>query len=385
MRNSNTIYLVVVFGYLLSGCTAVELDSLVPSSALEYATPDGLPIVKTCDPSRMFTLATAARVSQTAARVQSVLPPELKNDAVVNTILVHSQYVASNSGRTASSLVKTSGSPPIADVTPLPRPNTTLTHLDFERFARVVSNQVLRRTPTTPNSSDPSNVDPFWTKLRAYYVAYYDGNFYTYFGDKLDKPTASLTITDTEIVQAATVFVELLMDEVFQSPIWIGTDKKYYPGGNTNKPTLVTVNNITPIPISLSAYGCGMNAPKANAIRYLSSSFSKAAATETSLTIKSAGSIEIGLGVVGKLNIGDNSTLTSLVQAVVSEIVGRLTVQLAAPILEAIDFEQQPTVVQTSPTTVQVVSNTTQLRGLSKAEISRKMTAPFVSGKLTGM
>ena len=309
----------------------------------------------------------------------------LRNDAVVNAILVHSQYVASNSRKAANSLLKSDVNLTASETISTPKPATTLSHLDIERFARVIANQVLRRTPTTPNGSDPANVDPFWKKLRAYYLAYYDGNFYTYFGDKLDKPTASLTISDTEIVQAATVFIELLMDEVFGSPVWIGTDKKYYPGGNTNKPTSVTVNKTAPRAISLSAYGCGMNAPKANAIRYLSQSFSKAAATESSLTIKSAGSIEIGLGVVGKLNIGDNSTLTMLVQAMVSEIVGRLTVELATPILEAIDFEQQPTVVQVSDTTVQVVSNKTNLKNFSKAEMNRKMTAPFVSGKLTGM
>ena len=120
-------------------------------------------------------------------------------------------------------------------------------------------------------------------------------------------------------------------------------------------------------------------------MRYLAQSFSKAASTETGLTIKSAGSIEIGLGIVGKLNIGDNSLLTSLVQNVVSEIVARLTVQIAAPILEAIDFEQQPIPVQTSLSTVPDAATTTNLKALPKAEVSRIMTSVFVSRKPTAM
>lgn len=267
----------------------------------------------------------------------------------------------------------------------MPKPQNTLTHLDIDRFAKVVSGQVLRRTPTTANANDPNNTDPFWQKLRAYYVAYFDGNFYTYFGDNLSKPTASLTITDTEIVQAVTVFIELLMDEAFGVQIWIGPDKKYYPGGSTNKPTSLAVNNITPPSIPAGPAGCNMNVAKANAMRYLEQGFSKAASAETGLAIKSAGSIEIGLGIVGKLNIGDNNLLASLVQGVVSEIVGRLTVQIATPILEAIDFEQQPTLVQTSPTTTQVVNKITNLKALPKAEVNRIMTSPFVSTKPTAM
>ena len=229
---------------------------------------------------------------------------------------------------------------------------------------------MLRRTPSTPTDSDKS-ADRFWDVTKAYYKTYFDGNFYTYFGDKLSKPTVSLTISDTDIVHSAIVFLELILDEISGDPIllWQGPDGKIYPGGTQNRPSLVSIRNITTIPsIPSGPYGCGMNVHKANAVRYLANTFSKAAATESSLTIKSVGSIEIGLGIVGKVNIGDNSTLTLLIQGIVSEIVSRLTVILAVPVLEAIDYEQQPSLRAIS--------------GRTEPAVLRRMISPFVSSNV---
>jgi hypothetical protein len=84
-----------------------------------------------------------------------------------------------------------------------------------------------------------------------------------------------------------------------------------------------------------------MNVTKAKTINYLAGKFSAAASSDIGLTIKSAGGLEIGLGVLGKLSVGDNSTLSGLVQTVVGEFVNRVTVQLAYPILSALDFGGQ--------------------------------------------
>jgi hypothetical protein len=224
MKNYVAVCASSLLGYLLCGCTAVELDSLVPSSVLAYATPDDFPIVRTCDPSHLRT-PNEAKVADAVVRVSGTLPSELKNDPVVNTVLNHAQYATANSRAIAKSLLKP-GSDVTATTTVMPKPANTLTHLDIDRFAKVVSSQVLRRTPATPNGNDSYNLDPFWQKLRAYYVAYYGGTFHTYFGDSFSAPTVSLTISDTEIVQATTVFIELLMDEVFGSPIWLSSDKR---------------------------------------------------------------------------------------------------------------------------------------------------------------
>jgi hypothetical protein len=41
---------------------------------------------------------------------------------------------------------------------------------------------------------------------------------------------------------------------------------------------------------------------------------------------------------LGKISVGDNSTLTTLVQGVIAEIVMRITVEVAYPILGSLDF-----------------------------------------------
>ncbi len=324
-----------------------------------------------------------AVVLNSISKVQSALPPELRDDAVVGTILNHSATVALRSAAVTSTMV-TAGAAPAPAVAPASA--SALTHTDIEKFVRLVANQALRRTPSTPNPNDPGNIDPFWTRLKAYYIAYYDGTFSDYFGTTYTKPSASLTISDTEIVQAASVFIEALLDEILGSTVWIDSSGIYYPGGKGSKaPTSLTFSGIKPTSISTTWTGCGMNTFKADSMRYLSTSFAQAASTESDLTIKSAGGIEVGLGILGKLNIGDNTTLTQLVRAVVSEIVSRLTVRLATPILEAIDFEQQPASSVASPAaSVALLSaslNRTPTAKAQKAQITRAMTSLFVSAK----
>ena len=160
MKNYVAVCASSLLGYLLCGCTAVELDSLVPSSVLAYATPDDFPIVRTCDPSHLRT-PNEAKVADAVVRVSGTLPSELKNDPVVHTVLNHAQYATANSRAIAKSLLKP-GSDVTATTTVMPKPANTLTHLDIDRFAKVVSSQVLRRTPATPNGNDSYNLDPFW-------------------------------------------------------------------------------------------------------------------------------------------------------------------------------------------------------------------------------
>jgi hypothetical protein len=146
-----------------------------------------------------------------------------------------------------------------------------------------------------------------------------------------------------------------------------------------NAPSLLAINNIAAKSISGSIYGCGMNVPKANTVNYLALAFTKAAEAESNLTIKSVGGIEVGLGILGKVSIGDNSTLTNLVQALVSEIVGRLTVALAVPVLSAIDIEQQPALKAAQqlagPSHVAAPKST-------NANLIRVLSSPFVSANV---
>lgn len=119
-----------------------------------------------------------------------------------------------------------------------------------------------------------------------------------------------------------------------------------------------------------------MNVDKAVTLNYLAQSFATAATGEASLAVKTAGGLQVGLGILGKVNIGDNNTLTALLQSVVSQTVKRLTVVIAAPILEAIDLEPE------AEPAGAVRFATARLGGTSKlnrAEMIRRYSAPFVS------
>jgi hypothetical protein len=108
-----------------------------------------------------------------------------------------------------------------------------------------------------------------------------------------------------------------------------------------------------------------MTAAKAATLKYLATTFATAASAETSVSVKSFGGIEVGLGIFGKLSIGDNNTLTALLQSVVTEAVERLTVAIGAPILEAIEIVNPPPLLPRSPQ--------------SQARLIRLYSTPFVS------
>lgn len=238
-------------------------------------------------------------------------------------------------------------------VAPPAKPAINLTQADFAQFADILVKYLFRHTA---HGGSPQPEDPFAKDLSAYYQTFYAGNFVTYFGKKLEAPKLSTTITDDQIDQAATVLLELIFDELLQTPVWSQTTttngKKstttYYPGGTTDAPTVTTY--LQPKP--LAASGCDMTLKKAQALSYVSQRFATAAVAETSIAVKTAGGLSIGFGVLGKLNIGDNDTLTKLIQTVVSEAVLRLSADFAAKIL--VNINQPPDNTSTSQTHLQV-------------------------------
>jgi hypothetical protein len=189
----------------------------------------------------------------------------------------------------------------------------------------------------------------------------------------LSSTSKTYTINDTEIVNAVTVFVEFLLDEIFKSPVWT-SGGKYYPSGSSTQPTSVALGNIVTQPFDNS--GCGMNATKADFVRYLANAFSDAAGTDSSLVIKTAGGIDIGFGILGKVNIGDNKTLTDLVQMAIGEVVSRLTVAFAVPILSSIDISAQKQLLASAQASSAGIAprstNTNAIHAMSALFISAK-------------
>jgi hypothetical protein len=107
----------------------------------------------------------------------------------------------------------------------------------------------------------------------------------------------------------------------------------YYPGGTTKKPTVATLDPLILVSIP-TPDKCTMTVAKATLINYVAQEFATAASANSALTIKSVGGVEIGLGILGKLSIGDNNTLRNLAKNVASEVVLRLTAQLAYTVLK---------------------------------------------------
>src|ERR1700761_5282770 len=120
----------------LAGCTAVDLDQLVPTAALSFAASDGIPVVTACDPWAVKT-DKPAQVAAAAADVKSKLPVELASDAVVNAVINHASYVTAHSTNYAVALTTSTGTVPVAPVA-ASAPANALSPVDFSRFAQLV-------------------------------------------------------------------------------------------------------------------------------------------------------------------------------------------------------------------------------------------------------
>jgi hypothetical protein len=372
---------------LVSACSFVQLDQLVPSTAIDIVSSDGnlleyVPNV--CgqkDVAEIF--RSHAKVTSNVSKLRTALPAEIAQNSVVNKLINHSHYVSTRAVQAASMVLKNSPAPPTVYQMP-----SDVGLAEVFDFGKLVMGHVMRHTPSASSPSEDPLVDQFWNNLKAYYAFYFQGKFYTYLGQSLAAPSPSSTISDAEIVQATQVFSEFLFDEIFQSTVWATYDSTgknivaYYPGGTKNKPTYLAVNGsmagtiLKPLPTTTS--GCGMNELKAQAIDSLVKQFGTAASAEVGLLVKSAGAIEIGLGVFGKLNVGDNNLVAELAKGFAAEVVSRLTIQLAVPILSAIDFEQQKAMVARVQAPLAALGGPRSAAALKAARM-RVLISPFVS------
>ncbi len=362
-----------------AGCTLIHFDQLVPEATVsEVGT---LPVsVTVCSPaggSSPTALAQRqglqlAALQSNVQRVEAAIP-QLIAQPVVNAALAHVQYVSANALVTARRLLS-NGQTNAQDeeyLASVPKP-AAISPSDIMTFGHTVAASVLRNTGSSPDSTN-ALAQQFWADVKGYYTAYYKGTFVNYFSQSITQPKAQLTIDDTEISQAAGVFLEVLFDELLTPTVW--TDgSKYYPGGGS-KPTYLTVFNAQAVKLAKPDGACGMTEGKANTLNYLANTFSTAASGEVSLTVKTFGGLEVPLGIFGKLNVGDNNTLTTLVQLVVSESVKRLTVAIAAPILEAIQINTSAAPTLASRQALGSSSSTGR-----QGQLIQMYSTPFVSG-----
>jgi hypothetical protein len=77
--------------------------------------------------------------------------------------------------------------------------------------------------------------------------------------------------------------------------------------------------------VQLPQKGCGITQANAWVLKDLATGVSDQVATIGGLVVNTPGGISVGLGVLGKISIGDNQTLSDLLKTAVSELALRAT------------------------------------------------------------
>jgi hypothetical protein len=235
---------------------------------------------------------------------------------------------------------------------------TKLTHRQLKSFADKFFDYQLR--PSLANvdtsvvvengqlkKSDKSSgkINTFAT----YFKAYYEGKFVSRLGQTISKPDISLTIPDSEIAAAETVLLEFLIDLVDATPV-LGNDDDpdkattFYPGGS-NKPTALTTEPKLARYQKIRDPGAGVCGVTTANIQYLvdlANGASDRAATIGGLVANTPGGLSIGLGVLGKISIGDNQTLSTLAKTAASELAARATFTASYFALEHVKIPVNP-------------------------------------------
>jgi hypothetical protein len=203
--------------------------------------------------------------------------------------------------------------------------------------------------------SDKAGAPP--NEFVAYFTAFYKGNFVDRMGTKVSPPTVSTTITDAEITNAEIVLLEFLIDAIDPTPVFgnkdltgvttIPTGITFYPGASTTAPTVFTTTFATnpkiyvyiPTPPTSGANNlCGITTGNVWVLKDLASGAGDEAGAVGGLVANTVGGISLGLGVVGKISIGDNQTLSVLVKTAASRIAMRATLASAYRTLRNVKF-----------------------------------------------
>jgi hypothetical protein len=376
---------VVACGALtLNGCTLLQMKKLQPV----IAPPTG----GTCAPDRVLATnmknestglhyvypheITAGRAEATItdnfeaynaaiqARVTSKLPATLAQDRVTKAF---SEFLTSVSGeaqldaQVADGTVKTDTSRIASERASIQKhaaaPN--LKHSELKKFANLLFDLQLKQGPADftnasvnldalgPRSrARAANLNKIDVNLVAYLKAYYDGNFYDRMGTAISKPQlpnslTNFSVPDSEIVAAETVLLEFLIDCIDPTPVMGDKDDHpagttYYPGGSTNEPTALTTGLASYV--TLPPDGCGITLKNVWVLKDLANAASDQAAAVGGLIANTPGGISFGLGVLGKISIGDNQTLSDLVKTAVSDVALRATLTTSYFTLRHVSF-----------------------------------------------
>jgi hypothetical protein len=329
----------------LSACGNVDMSHVSPTVVAATTSAGGAPSggqanplgIGPCinppdaTPTTSFATSAVTAITTGATDVKATAPPALANDRVVNSLIVavsntalqaHRNVVAAQGNMTAAavadSAIAANGDP------------GSLSNADFRTFAQNLSNSTLNPVVADASTSGTSQ-QIFWRNLVSYYDAYFNGTFVDRFGNTLPKPSITSTISDEEISGVVAVFIELLSDAILPTPGWkdpaTGT---FYPGASKTRSTYFAVgvtkagaNQESAITPEAQSTQCGITPLKARAMTYLANAASTRASTLGGLVTGGFGGVSIGFGVLGKLSIGDNQTLQTIVKTALSHATAR--------------------------------------------------------------
>ena len=346
-----------VAALLLSAC-AMSLTEL--STGLGDPLPDNTTICPSTA-KRLLTSPRTMDVSNHVATVQKAISPALQKAGVSpdSSVLHQLTLVAhTTSHQTHAYLAQKANMKVAASPAPQSQPHD-LTMADFLKTASVVKSLLLDAQTLSKDVDD--DVKDFQQYFLQYFAAYYKGAYTDRFGTPIPPPAISTTIADSEISSTMTVLVDVIMDYILRTPVWVDNVQKpttFYPGGTNgagqkNAPTVYTVFSkkypsiAQPIILETSTKSgpktCGITDLKAEAIQYIALSAGSRAQLLAGGIGGSFGGVNIGLGVLGKVSIGDNKTLQALAKAGLGSAFTHVGEYAAYQVLQVTPNIAQPT------------------------------------------
>jgi hypothetical protein len=371
---------------ILSGCTAVPLKRLQPviappnppcaadqfkflaseSAGFHYVSPSGasLPTVSRSNTPAGPLFETYYKTVKTSADAK--LPPGVAQHKVTNALI---EFMTSVSGEAQLDAQIAEGvlSDPgqiAAEREAIRKHNgpIKLTHREMKDFADKLFDLQLKPGParligTTVDQTGLSAKEvqflsahpPLDKTFVAYFEAYYNGKFVDRMSTLLDKPQISATIPDSEIVAAETVLLEFLVDLIDPTPVMgdapfgsLDANTTFYPGNSKNQPTAYSIdqsNAAKYVQIPKDHTACGITTTNAWILRDLANGASSQAAAVGGLVANTPGGLSIGLGVLGKISVGDNQTLSVMVKTAASRIALRATLASSYWTLRHVRFD----------------------------------------------
>ncbi len=317
----------------LGGCTAIDLGTVAPPA---------IALAGACAPTARGLAVGAAPALATAnigeyqmriAQVTQTLPPNVQRDPValsISAILVKSALKGRVAGLKAADF--TVQDEKAVDQIAIPR---RLTHGQLTHFVKTL---LADKTPVTFDLDTqrvallgagpaPSSA----ATLGDYLSAYYNGTYVDFYGTKLTKPTITMTISDQEIAAVLSVVLDYMIDSLKTVPVLtsdtvpVDGTTIFYLGGNDSKvmPTALSLKLATFQQIPTTSTKCEWTKANAQLLPTFATAAGDEAATVSGLVSQSVGGFEIGLGFLGKISIGDNQTLGTIVKTAASRTANR--------------------------------------------------------------